>query len=162
MEAKVSWHGKMSFTGVANSGFALDLGTDPAVGGDNNGARPMEMIAIGWAGCTAMDVISILTKKRQQITAFEVQTHLTRAEEHPKVFTGAVFDYLVTGKNVDTCHCAPRHRTIVGTRYCPANAMLGKLVPAEFRYSIYEDLGSEPPRLVSSGVYTPTIEQISG
>lgn len=62
MEAKVNWQGKMTFTGSAESGFQLPLGTDPAVGGDNDGFRPMELLAVGLAACTAMDVISILSK----------------------------------------------------------------------------------------------------
>ncbi|MBL6965793.1 MAG: OsmC family protein, partial [Anaerolineales bacterium] len=73
MDAKVTWHGRMSFTGISDSGFEIPLGTDPGVGGDNDGFRPMELMAISLAGCTAMDVISILAKKRQEITAYDVR-----------------------------------------------------------------------------------------
>ena len=61
----------------------------------------MELLAIGLAGCTAMDVISILSKKRQEVTDFEVQVHAGRAAEHPKVFTDAMIEYFVTGRNLD-------------------------------------------------------------
>ena len=84
MDAKVTWDKRMTFTGSANSGFTVKLGTDQSVGGDDDGLRPMELIAIGLAGCTAMDVISIMQKKRQQVTAFETRIHADRAEEHPK------------------------------------------------------------------------------
>jgi putative redox protein len=84
MEAKVNWKGRLSFTGTADTGFTLPLGANPKVGGDNDGFRPMELMALSLAGCTAMDVISILTKKRQEVTGFEVQVHADRAEEHPK------------------------------------------------------------------------------
>jgi putative redox protein len=65
LNASVTWKGKLSFTGTADTGFTLPLGASPAVGGDNDGFRPMELFAIGLAGCTAMDVISILGKKRR-------------------------------------------------------------------------------------------------
>ena len=67
MEAKVIWKNRMSFIGSAESGFELPLGASPEVGGDNDGFRPMELLAIGLAGCTAMDVISILQKKKQEV-----------------------------------------------------------------------------------------------
>ena len=89
MEAKVDWKGRLTFTGTADFGFSVQLGAKAAVGGDDDGFRPMELIAMGLAGCTAMDVISILRKKRQDVTEFEVQVHVERAEEHPKVFTEA-------------------------------------------------------------------------
>jgi len=154
MEAKVNWQGRMSFNGVADSGFTLKLGTDPSVGGDNDGARPMEMIAIGWAGCTAMDVISILTKKRQDVTDFEVKVNLARAQDHPKVFSGAAFDYVVTGHKVDA-NAVVRAIELSLTVYCPANAMLGRITPTQFRYQVYEDLGEGRRQLVKSGEFLP-------
>jgi putative redox protein len=80
MDAKVIWKEKMSFEGTADSGFKVTLGTIPEVGGDNDGFRPMELLAIGLAGCTAMDVISILNKKKQDVHHFEVRVHADRAE----------------------------------------------------------------------------------
>lgn len=137
MDAKVTWQGRMSFTGSANSGFPIQLGTDPAVGGDNDGARPMELIAIGLAGCTAMDVISILQKKRQDVTAFEVRVHGDRADEHPKVFTKITIEYLIEGRNIDPA-AVERAMELSETKYCPAQAMLGKVVPIALKYKITE------------------------
>jgi len=59
------------------------------------------MIALGLASCTAMDVLSVLQKKRQKVTGFEVKVNAPRSSEHPQVFTSAVINYIVTGKNVD-------------------------------------------------------------
>jgi len=137
MEAKVTWKGRMSFGGSADSGFSIPLGTDPAVGGDNDGSRPMELIAIGLAGCTAMDVISILQKKRQEVTAFETQVHATRAEEHPKVFTHIIVEYLIEGRGIDPA-AVERAIELSETKYCPAQAMLAHAVTIEHRYSIKE------------------------
>ena len=86
MDAKVTWDHGMTFAGTANSGFTVPLGTSPKVGGDDDGFKPMELMAISLGGCTAMDVISILRKKRQDITAYEVSVNTKNAETHPSHF----------------------------------------------------------------------------
>src|SRR5512137_1134855 len=101
MEAKVTWLKAMTFSGTANSGFTVPLGTDPSVGGEDDGFRPLELMAVSLAGCTAMDVISILRKKQQEVTAFEVKVNANQRSEHPHVFTQAVITYHVTGRQVD-------------------------------------------------------------
>jgi putative redox protein len=156
MDAKVVWQGRMSFNGTADSGFIVPLGTDPSVGGDNDGARPMELFAIGLAGCTAMDVISILQKKRMDVTDFEVTAHIERASEQPKAFTHAVLEYIVSGHAVEEA-AVIRAIELSATRYCPAQAMLGKAFPIEMNYQIYETQESGERKLVKSGDYTPNI-----
>jgi len=138
MDASVIWQGRMSFTGTADTGFTLPLGADPAVGGDNDGFRPLELLAIGMAGCTAMDVISILQKKRLEITAFEVRVHTKRAEDHPKVFTSMNVEYIVTGRNISAT-AVERAIELSEQIYCPAQGMLGKVVPIESSYTIHEE-----------------------
>lgn len=137
MKAKVVWNDRMTFTGSADSGFTVPLGTDSAVGGDNDGLRPMELVAIGLAGCTAMDVISILQKKQQDVTAFETQVHASRAHEHPKVFTHIVIEYLLEGRALNPV-AVERAIEISKTKYCPVQAMLSKAVTIEMRYTIKE------------------------
>lgn len=137
MEAKVVWNGRMTFTGTAESGFPVQLGTDPSVGGDNDGPRPMELIAIGLAGCTAMDVISILRKKRQEVTSFETLVHADRAPEHPKVFTHVVIEYVFEGTNIDPA-AVERAIELSATKYCPAQAMLEKAFTIEHKFTIKE------------------------
>ena len=63
MEAKVTWKGRMAFEGSASGAFTMPLDTVSAFGGDESGFSPMELLLTGLAGCTAMDVISILKKK---------------------------------------------------------------------------------------------------
>lgn len=137
MRASVRWQGGLSFSGSADSGFPVSLGGDPTVGGANDGPRPMELIAIGLAGCTAMDVISILSKKRQQVVDFEVVVHAQRAEEHPKVFTAAEIEYLISGHQVDE-QAVRRAIELSAQKYCPAQAMLGKVMPITLKYTIFE------------------------
>lgn len=106
------------------------------VGGENSAARPMEFIALGLAG-TAMDVISILQKKKQIISDFQVKIHVERADEHPKVFTNAVIEYLVTGENVSE-EAVLRAIQLSAEKYCPAQAMLSKAFPIKLVYTIFD------------------------
>lgn len=151
MDVKINWKGKMAFEGASDSGFAQKMDSDLSAGGENSAIRPMELIAFGLAGCTGMDVISILQKKRQPVVDFQVMVHLERAEEHPKVFSNAVIEYLVTGKNVEKAALL-RAIELSAEKYCPAQAMLGKAFPMQLKYQIFDDDGSA---MVSEGVFIP-------
>ena len=153
MNANVTWRQGLSFTGKASSGFEIPLGADLDVGGANDGFRPLELMALSLAGCTAMDVISILQKK-QTVTAFEVKVQVDRAEQQPKVFTHAIITYLVTGHAVDEV-AVLRAIELSATKYCPAQAMLGRLIPIELIYEIYEDTGVGESQLSKKGEYPP-------
>jgi putative redox protein len=137
MDAQVVWQGKMSFTGSADSGFELPLGANLDVGGDEDGFRPLELFAVGLAGCTAMDVISILQKKRQDVTAFNVVVHADRAESHPKIFTQVQVEYTIEGRGIDP-QAVERAIQLSTTKYCPGQAMLEKAVPIAHTYTIKE------------------------
>jgi putative redox protein len=137
MKAIVDWKGRLSFSGTADSGFEVPLGTYQEVGGDDDGFRPMELLAIGLAGCTAMDVISILQKKRQEILDFQVIVDIDRAEEHPKVFTAAIIEYHLAGNGISET-AVTRAMELSADTYCPAQAMLGKVIPLRLKYFIYE------------------------
>jgi putative redox protein len=152
MNASVTWRQGLSFTGKADSGYEVPLGGEPETGEAREGFEPLELMAISLAGCTAMDVISILTKKRQTVTDFEVKVKTERATEFPKVFTHAVITYLVTGQNVDEA-AVVRSMELSATKYCPAQAMLGKVFPIDLVYEIYEDEGNGKKRLTKKGEY---------
>jgi putative redox protein len=137
MDATVTLQERMSFVARADSEFTLNLGADADVGGDADGLRPMELMLISLAGCTAMDVISILRKKRQHITSFQVEAHAERATEHPKVFTDVTLKYVVHGVNVDP-QAVSRAIELSQTKYCPAQAMLIQAVPIRHEYEIVE------------------------
>jgi putative redox protein len=138
MQASVTWDHGLTFTGTADSGFEVALGAAPAVGGDDDGFRPLELMAISLAGCTGMDVISILSKKRQEITGFNVRVDAERADEHPKVFTSITVHYEVRGRNIDP-KAVERAIELSETRYCPAQGMLAKAVSIEHTYTIEEE-----------------------
>jgi putative redox protein len=135
MEAKVIWKSQLSFNTTSSNGMTIPLTADPEVGGDKMGIEPMELVAIGLAGCTALDVISILIKKRQDVTAFEVQVHAQRAADFPKVFTEIVIEYIVTGHQVEPV-AVERSIELSATKYCPVQAMLRDACTIEHKYSI--------------------------
>ena len=144
MEVKVTWDGRMHFTGSGYTGFTVPLDASPDVGGDNNGFRPLELFAIGVAGCTAMDVISILQKKRQKVTAYEVQLHIDQPDTVPYVFLHVTVEYFITGENVYP-KAVERAIHLSATKYCPATAMLEKSVEIDHTYNIIEEVVERTP-----------------
>jgi len=135
MDAKVIWKNRMSFDGSSDSGFTVPLGTTPEVGGDDDGFRPLELLAVGLAGCTAMDVVSILSKKRQDLTSFEVRVHADRQDEHPKVFTHLTIEYVLSGNDLSR-EAVERAVQLSAEKYCPAQAMFAKIVPIDLKITI--------------------------
>jgi len=151
MKATVQWKENLTFIGTPDSGFPVQMDADASLGGTNQGVRPMEMIALGLAGCTGMDVISILRKKRQQVTQFEVRVNAPRSADHPKVFTHALITYIVTGRNVEET-AVLRSIELSMTKYCPVQVMLAQAFPMELHYEIHEE-EKGGRRLVSQGIW---------
>jgi putative redox protein len=154
MDAKVTWKKGLSFNGTAETGYNVPLGSEPEVGGDDDGFRPLELMGVSLAGCTAMDVISILRKKQQDVTAFEVKAHADHAADFPKVFTHVTLMYVITGHHVDE-KAVVRSIELSATKYCPAQAMLSQVVPIDLVYEIYEDEGNGRKTLAKQGTYIP-------
>ena len=152
MKATVNWQNNMTFIGKSASGFPVQMDAESSYGGSDSGVRPMEMIALGLAGCTAMDVISILRKKRQDVTQFEVKVDAPRSPEYPKVFTSAAITYIVVGKNIDEA-AVLRSIELTATKYCPAQIMLEQAFPMDLQYEIYEDEGDGEKRLTYQGAW---------
>ena len=125
MDGKVTWKYGLSFTGVADSGFEVPIVGKAENGGAGDGPAPMELLLLGLGGCTGMDVISILEKKRQTVTHFEILLHGVRNEEHPKVFNKITVEYVVTGEALDP-EAVKRAVQLSETKYCPAMATFRK------------------------------------
>jgi putative redox protein len=100
----------------------------------------MELILEGLAGCTAMDVISIMRKKRQNVTRFEVTIHAERAENHPKVFTAVEIKYTFWGQDIDP-RAVERSIELSEQTYCPAQAMFAQILPIKLNYEIIDETG---------------------
>jgi putative redox protein len=132
--AQAAWEGQgVAFTVVGGSGFTLRVDNPSGPGA----ASPMELVAMASATCTASDVISILQKKQQQVTGFEVHVSGPRAAEHPKVFTEISIEYVVTGHAIDV-KAVERAIELSLTKYCSVNKMLDKAVKINSHYRIVE------------------------
>ena len=107
------------FTASVGSGHALILDD----GNGDTGPRPAELIPLALAGCTAMDVISILRKKRQDVRGYRVETAGVQMEAHPNAFTQIDVTHIVTGVGVDTAAVA-RAIELSATKYCSVGATL--------------------------------------
>jgi putative redox protein len=97
MKARVSWVEGMMFTGESGSGHAIVLDGAPENGGRNVGIRPMELMLLGLAGCTAFDVVLILKRGREPVTDCVVEVEAERAATDPKVFTTIHLIYRLSG-----------------------------------------------------------------
>ena len=96
-QVQVDWIHDLQFLGRAGMGPAVVMDA-PESGG---GASPMELLLMGTAGCTAVDVITILKKKRMQVTGFTVNISGERAEEYPKRYTDIHIEYVVYGTDIN-------------------------------------------------------------
>ncbi len=126
---------RMAFDATAPSGHLLRIDADPLVGGDSTGPEPKGLLLISLATCTGMDVISILRKKRQIVTGYEINVYATEATEHPKIYTSIVVEHMVSGPKVDAPAVA-RAIELSITKYCPVHALLSRVVPIEHLYRI--------------------------
>ena len=125
MEAKVSWAGGVSFNAESGTGHTVTLDGPPNLGGENLGARPMELLLMGLGGCTAFDVMTILKKARQDVTDCVAQLNAERADAVPSVFTKIHVHFVVTGRNLKEKHVASAIQ-LSAEEYCSASIMLEK------------------------------------
>ena len=109
--------------------------------GDGSGMSPRAALLAALAGCAAMDVASILVKKRQRVTAYEIAVVGDEAPEHPQVFTAIRVEHRVRG-NVDP-EAVRRAVELSATRYCPVSALLSRGVAIEHRYRLTSPDGAE-------------------
>lgn len=97
MESILKWSGNMAFTGTSASGHKINMDAAEAIGGQNTGARPMELLLFATAGCTGIDIISILKKMRLEPTSFQMEVKGDRAETEPKRYTHIHIHYSLEG-----------------------------------------------------------------
>ncbi len=142
MSVRATLETGMRFDVETGSGHHVILDAAEHNGGQDAGPRPMEMLLVALAGCAGMDIISILRKKRLEITGYEVCIHGARAEEHPKVFVEITVEHIFTGHNIRP-EAVERAIELTEERYCGASATLGKTAAIKHAFSIIED-GKEP------------------
>lgn len=125
------------FTGYSSNGYSIPLDAKLSAGGHDAGISPIELLLTSLAGCTGMDVISILRKKQQEITGFEVEVEGVRADEHPRVFTEIWVKFIVTGRDVDPA-AVDRAIELSSEKYCGASATLRHTATIHYEREIRE------------------------
>jgi putative redox protein len=124
------------FAGEAG-GHRVDLHV-PAEYGGGDGVQPMQLLLLALAGCTAMDVLSVLRKKRQAVSGLTVQICGYRSERRPKVYKRVEVLYRVRGRSVEEA-AVERAVDLSRDRYCPVMAMVKGTAEIEMRYELEEE-----------------------
>lgn len=138
VEAKIILVDGMQFNGTATSGHTLTMDADAESGGRNQGFRPMELLLVGFGGCSGMDVISILRKKRQPVTGLEINVKGEKAEDYPKIYKQVHIEYVVKGKGVQK-EAVERAIELSLTKYCSVGATLAKAGTITHSYRIVDE-----------------------
>lgn len=123
------WKEKMAFDSQLGN-HTVRMDTTPEMG-DDSGPSPKQLVLAGLAGCTGMDVVSLLKKMRVNYTGFEIDIEADLTEEHPIVFSEIRMKYLVFGKDIDHSK-VEKAINLSQERYCGVSAMLKKNSPINY------------------------------
>ena len=138
MKARVQWLDGRAFVGESGSGHAVVMDGSPESGGRNIGVRPMEMLLMGLGGCTAFDIVMILERMREKVTALDIELEAERASEDPKVFTHVKLIYKLKGRGLKPAN-VERAVKLSAEKYCSASLMIGKTARIEHDWVIEEE-----------------------
>ena len=135
---------------VARTGSGHNLILDDAAGG--TGPKPIEMVALGLAGCTAFDVVTVLRQKyHQKVTGYQVRVEADQAERPPQVFTTVRIHHVVTGLGIDEAALVEAIR-LSEEKYCSVGAMVQKTATFRTTHKIVEDTTSWLRTVETAGV----------
>ena len=137
MNISVNWVDGLLMVGKSDSGHTITMDGPPESGGENLGVRPMEMLLLGVAGCTMIDVVTTLKKMRQDLSHCETKINAERATDHPKVFTNIHIQFIVKGKDLDSKK-VDKAITLSAEKYCSASIMLGETATIKHDFEIIE------------------------
>jgi len=137
-KAKVTLVDGMQFVGIADSGHAVVMDANTNVGGGNTASKPMELLLMAFGGCSGMDVISILRKKKQDVTKLELNVDGKMAEDYPHIYTEIHIEYVITGKNISEDAVKRAIELSLG-KYCSVGATLGKAANITNSYKIIQE-----------------------
>jgi len=135
MNISVNWVDGLLMVGKSDSGHTITMDGPPESGGENLGVRPMEMLLLGVAGCTMIDVVTTLKKMRQDLSHLETKINAERATDHPKVFTDIHIQFILKGQNLDEKK-VDKAITLSAEKYCSASIMLGETATISHDFEI--------------------------
>ena len=137
MNISVNWVDGMLMVGKSQSGHSITMDGPSEIGGENLGIRPMEMLLLGVAGCTMIDVVTTLKKMRQDLSHLETKVKAERADDYPKVFNDIHIQFVLKGKDLDSKK-VEKAITLSADKYCSASIMLGKTATITHDFEIIE------------------------
>ena len=137
MNISVNWVDGLLMVGKSDSGHTITMDGPPESGGENLGVRPMEILLLGVAGCTMIDVVTTLKKMRQDLSHCETKINAERATDHPKVFTNIHIQFIVKGKDLDSKK-VDKAITLSAEKYCSASIMLGETATITHDFEVVE------------------------
>ena len=137
MNLSVNWVDGLLMVGKSDSGHTITMDGPPESGGENLGVRPMEMLLLGVAGCTMIDVVTTLKKMRQDLSHLETKINAERATDHPKVFTDIHIQFILKGQNLDEKK-VDKAITLSAEKYCSASIMLGETATITHDFEVIE------------------------
>tara|TARA_B100001175_G_scaffold279782_1_gene257192 strand:+ start:181 stop:594 length:414 start_codon:yes stop_codon:yes gene_type:complete len=137
MNISVNWVDGMLMVGKSQSGHSITMDGPSEIGGENLGIRPMEMLLLGVAGCTMIDVVTTLKKMRQDLSHLETKVKAERADDYPKVFNDIHIQFILKGKDLDSKK-VEKAITLSADKYCSASIMLGKTATITHDFEIIE------------------------
>ena len=138
MKSRVKFIEDMQFIATADSGHAVVMDAPVSVGGKNSGAKPSELVLMGLGGCTGMDVISILKKKKQEVSGLEMNISGETAENPPKSFTSIHVEYVISGKDISE-DAVIRAIELSREKYCLVGITLAGTAKMTYSYKIIQD-----------------------
>ncbi len=121
--AKVKWAEDMHFIGQSGTGHTIVMDASPDYGGFNSGMRPMELLLVGLGGCSGMDIVSILKKKKQDLRGLTINIKGKQSENYPKRFTEIEIEFVIKGKNLSE-EAVKRAVELSMEKYCSVKATL--------------------------------------
>jgi putative redox protein len=139
MKARVKWVENRTFIGESGSGHKLVLGTAVGPEGRTPGPSPMELVLIGTGGCSAFDVVHILTKGREPVEDVAVEVEAERADQDPRVFTRVHMHFIVRGRGLST-EKVERAIKLSVEKYCSASAMIAKTATMTWDFEAFDSL----------------------
>ena len=137
MNASVKWVDGMHMVGESGSGHTVVMDGPAEFGGKDLGIRPMEMLLLGMAGCTTVDVVGTLEKMREKLSYCRAQISAVRSDEYPKVFTNIHVHFIIKGDQINPSKVEKAIK-LSAEKYCSASIMLGETADITHDFEIIE------------------------
>lgn len=151
--ARVRWTSGRQFVGTDQIGHSVVMDSPAQYKGEGSGFRPVELVLQGLGGCTGMDIVSVLEKKRQDVRGVEViVTGTQREDAYPHIYEDISIEYVVTGYGIKA-DAVERAIELSEQKYCSVKGMLGPDVRVTTSFKVVEGRPAGKPALSGEPVH---------